>query len=344
MNKAVSRWSAGTVGTQKRLVIVENDGIVARDLRETLEALGYAVVGIATSAKRALDIVEQHLPDLVLMDVRLNGAMDGIGAAKLIRLRYQLPVVYLTANGDAETLGRALESDPGGYLRKPFIEHTLRTTIEVAIRRHDAESALRTEHRHETAQLELQNLELSHIAEHFQQESTVDSLTRLYNRRHFDLALHRELSLADREGKAVGIILLDLDHFKKLNDTMGHPVADAVLVSLGALILTRVRAYDIACRYGGDEFVIVVPGTSSTGAMLLSEQLRVDVERLSVQHEGRAYGSLTASFGVAAFPEHGANAKDLFSAADTALYRAKAGGRNRVLRSQTTSPDEFRFV
>jgi len=319
-----------------RVLVVEDERIVALDLRCALEDLGYAVVGTARSSDEALQAADERRPDLVLMDIRISGASDGIQTAGMLRARYQLPVVYLTANADPETLERALATDPAGYLVKPYNQHSLRTTIEVALHGHEAEAALRREHEREKAELELRTRKASQRVRQLRREVTLDPLTELHNRRHLEHVLKREISFAQREGHSVGTILVDLDRFKQLNDTFGHAAGDAALRAVGEFLRSRLRAYDIACRYGGDEIVVVVPGADLAAVRSLAEQLRAGIEQLVIGGPGPEVPRLTASLGVAVFPDHGATPDALLHAADTALYRAKAEGRNRVATAPVT--------
>jgi AmiR/NasT family two-component response regulator len=131
---------------RKRLLIVEDERLVALDLCGTLEELGYAVVGTAASSSEALRVADRERPDLVLIDIRIAGLDDGIHTASILRRQYQLPIAYLTANADAATLERALETEPVEYLVKPYNQQSLRTTIEVAFRRHESELARQQAH------------------------------------------------------------------------------------------------------------------------------------------------------------------------------------------------------
>ena len=319
------------VALRKRLLIVEDERVVALDLRGALEDLGYAVIGSAASSDAALEAIDRERPDLVLMDIRIDGSIDGIQTAGILRTRYQIPVVYLTAHVDDATLARALETEPAGYLVKPYNHDSLRTTIEVAFRRQAANLALLRAHHLEKARLAQRASEATVVAERLRRDATIDPLTGLYNRRHLDHVVEREISFGGREGHAVAIILLDLDRFKQLNDTFGHAAGDAALKAVAESIRSRLRVYDVACRYGGEEIVIVVPGAQIGAAMALAEQLRQGIENLVVNHRGVAIVRTTASFGVSAFPRHGVDPAELMHAADTALYRAKTEGRNRVI-------------
>lgn len=157
-----------------------------------------------------------------------------------------------------------------------------------------------------------------------------DPLTGLYNRRFVDEWLDRELQRALRNGESVSVLMMDIDHFKRFNDTHGHDGGDAALRDVGALLLGTIRASDVACRLGGEEFALLLPGTASGGAETLAEKLRAAAEELAIPCRGPALGRLTLSIGVATFPEAGATADDVLHAADQALYRAKAQGRNCV--------------
>jgi len=321
----------------KRLLIVEDESVVALDLCEALDDLGYSVVGTAASSDEALRIAEQHQPDLVLMDIRIAGDCDGIYAAGVLRTRDKIPVVYLTANADAATLERALATEPAGYLVKPFDQHSLRTTIEVALRRHASDRARHEAHVAERNRLQDEALAVGRIATRFRREATIDPLTGLCNRRHLDFVMKREMNFGRRAQHTVGVILFDLDRFKLLNDTFGHAMGDAALRAVAEFLQLRLRIYDVACRYGGEEFVVIVPGADIAGAMALAEQLRAGIANLVVT-DGGPTARFTASFGVSSFPASGLEPDHVMKAADAALYRAKAEGRDRVVSAAAIDP------
>lgn len=169
------------------------------------------------------------------------------------------------------------------------------------------------------------------LQEALRKQSIKDTLTGLYNRRHMDESLERELRRAARADHPVGIIMLDLDHFKNFNDRFGHEAGDSVLREMGNLLSRNVRAEDIPCRFGGEEFFLILPGTDLRGAGAKAERLRNQVKKLAVVHQGTSVGMITISVGVAAFPMHGLVTTDLIGAADAALYRAKKDGSDRVV-------------
>lgn len=161
-------------------------------------------------------------------------------------------------------------------------------------------------------------------------QSIRDPLTGLYNRRYLEEMMERETRRAIRTNHGLGVLMLDLDHFKKFNDTYGHDAGDAVLRETGSLLLRSVRAEDIVCRFGGEEFVVILPLADLTVTQARAESIRSQLREISVVHQGRALGRITVSVGVAELPQHGANAKELLESADAALYQAKREGRDRV--------------
>jgi len=165
-----------------------------------------------------------------------------------------------------------------------------------------------------------------------------DPLTGLFNRRYLEEMLALELIRAVRKQYPIGIIMADIDHFKRFNDTHGHAVGDAVLVQVGKLLRTHVRSSDVTCRYGGEEFIFILPEASREITQTRAEQMREDASQLHVQYEGQTLEAVTLSLGVAVFPDHGSTIDALLGAADTALYRAKHEGRDRVVVARTPSP------
>jgi diguanylate cyclase (GGDEF)-like protein len=162
-------------------------------------------------------------------------------------------------------------------------------------------------------------------------QSIRDPLTGLFNRRYMEETLDRELSRAEREHRPLSLILLDIDRFKHFNDSFGHEAGDIVLSSLGALLRSASRAGDVACRYGGEEFVLILPAASLADAQRRAEEIREAIRGLRVTHGGRPLEAVRCSMGVAAFPEHGGVGGALLRAADAALYRAKREGRDQVV-------------
>jgi diguanylate cyclase (GGDEF)-like protein len=158
-----------------------------------------------------------------------------------------------------------------------------------------------------------------------------DPLTGLFNRRYLEETLERELSRAVRSQRPFGVVMLDLDHFKRFNDTFGHPAGDAALRELGQFLKTQTRGSDIACRYGGEEFTLIFPECSLDATRRRAEQIREGAKSLAVQYHDQLLGVMSISIGVANYPEHGNSGEALLQLADAALYAAKHAGRDQVV-------------
>lgn len=172
------------------------------------------------------------------------------------------------------------------------------------------------------------NLKLQETLQH---QSIRDPLTGLYNRRYLEESLTQEIVRAQRNQHPIGVIMIDIDHFKRFNDTYGHDTGDTVLKLVGALLKDNVRDSDIACRYGGEEMTLILPEANLEETAARAETIRAAITQLRLAQNSQLIDSITASFGVACFPQHGSTGSSLIKAADAALYRAKEAGRNQVL-------------
>ena len=180
------------------------------------------------------------------------------------------------------------------------------------------------------------------LQETIRDQSIRDPLTGLFNRRHMQECLDRELRRAERSDKSLALMMLDLDHFKRFNDAHGHDAGDALMREFGNFLQSHVRGEDIVCRYGGEEFMIILPEASLEVAIRRAGQLREGVEHLTVHYRRLRLGPVSMSLGVAAYPAHGATPEALVHAADSALYSAKAAGRNRVVVAEACENDTAR--
>ncbi|HMC57647.1 MAG TPA: sensor domain-containing diguanylate cyclase, partial [Candidatus Solibacter sp.] len=169
------------------------------------------------------------------------------------------------------------------------------------------------------------------LREALRNQSIKDPLTGLYNRRYLAEMLEREIRRAVRAEQSLGVLMLDLDHFKKFNDTYGHEAGDTVLRETASFLTKSIRVEDVVCRFGGEEFVIILPTADLNAAHARAERIRSKLRELTVLHQGQSLGMITVSVGVATLPQHGTSPKDLLEAADAALYRAKREGRDRVV-------------
>jgi len=183
----------------------------------------------------------------------------------------------------------------------------------------------------EQSALALANLNMRDV---LKMQSIRDPLTGLFNRRYMEESLDREIKHAIRKKSTIGILMIDVDHFKNLNDTFGHEAGDAVLRSLGTLLKSHFRGEDIVCRYGGEEFTVILPEASTDVARQRSSELCEAVKQMLVQHRGQPLNPISLSVGVATYGEHGTSAEVLVRAADAALYLAKKQGRDQVVVAQ----------
>jgi diguanylate cyclase (GGDEF)-like protein/PAS domain S-box-containing protein len=242
--------------------------------------------------------------------------------------------------GNGITCQHLTQSATSEYLCLPMIAHG--NTLGVLHLEFHSERDLRYVSRTESFRDSQQRLAISaasqiaislaslQLRETLREQAIRDPLTRLFNRRFLEESLERELLLAGRKKHSVSVLFLDLDHFKRFNDTFGHDAGDMVLQSLADLFLNFFRTTDICCRYGGEEFAIIMPESSSRDAALRANALRSEVKSLRMQYRKQALGQLSLSVGVAAFPEHGSTSRDLLKIADRCLYESKALGRDVV--------------
>ena len=248
---------------------------------------------------------------------RLHHSTGDNGAVRCAHLgtESRQPSLCTPLMAHGETLGiLCLVTEPNGSRGpQPLIsEFTVKLAVSVA----------------EQAALSFANLKLR---EKLRYQSVRDPLTGLFNRRYLDESLERELPNAIRKNRSLGVIMLDVDQFKKFNDMFGHDAGDTVLRELGDYLAKFIRRGDLACRYGGEEFTLILPESSLEDTRRRAEELRRTFQQLSIKHRDVVLGKVTLSLGVAALPDHGTTAAELLAAADGALLRAKEEGRDRVL-------------
>ncbi|MHB9154385.1 MAG: sensor domain-containing diguanylate cyclase, partial [Endomicrobiales bacterium] len=231
-----------------------------------------------------------------------------------------LPRAYMCIPmmAQSESLGILyLQNNPGDLeqpqeVRKLIVESKQRLAVTVA----------------EHIALALANIRLRDT---LRNQAIRDPLTGLFNRRYMEETLEREMSQARREKTTIGIIMLDIDFFKRFNDNFGHAAGDAMLRELGAFLKTSVRTGDIACRYGGEEFTLILPGANLEETANRARFIQQGIKSVNINVNAQVTRTITLSLGVACFPEHGNDLDEVLRSADTALYRAKAEGRDRVV-------------
>jgi two-component system cell cycle response regulator len=294
-----------------RILHVEDSAMAVEITRRIME--GHPVeIDDCPSVDAALQRIEEASYDLVITDYMLEGGKSGLDLVKALRKgdRRRIPVLVLSSIESAERKVEILESGANDFVSKPVVPGEL-----------IARATLLLQNKHLVDELESKQQLLYELAMR-------DQLTALFNRRSlFELA-PKMIAEAVRHGYPISLFILDLDFFKRVNDNYGHQTGDAVLREIGALLQSGTREGDLACRFGGEEFVVLLPYCNLDDAAARSEELRGKVEDLIP-----AGVPLTACFGVSCL-QHGWNFEALFHAADEAVYRAKAAGRNRVERGE----------
>lgn len=313
--------------TAGNILIVDDTPANLRLLSRILAGQGFHV-RVATGGDQALSLVQLALPDVILLDVMMPD-MNGYEVCRQLKsdARTQtVPVLFLSALSSTADKLQAFDAGGADYITKPFQAPEVLARVQTQLARYRAETELRQANERLQAQL----TKIQALQAQLREQAIRDALTGLFNRRYLEETLERELLRARREASPISLIMLDIDHFKKLNDTFGHKAGDVMLQTLGEVLRTHTRGSDVACRYGGEEFVAVLPGASLELAHQRAEQWRALFEQLSVPY-GKVELRATLSLGVAVYPQHGATSDEVLRVADTALYMAKTEGRNRVV-------------
>ena len=307
-----------------RVLMVEDSRLSLEVYAQRLERRGYAVA-TATSAEEARLRLEEGQPDLVLLDVfmpKVSG-FDFLRELRAAPRTSTTPVILISALSDTKHIVEGLELGANDYVTKPIVMPILTARMEALLR--SAELVRR---------LEVQTELLSKLA-------AFDDLTGAYNRRSMFHNLEAELSRCRRYGRSVSVLMVDIDHFKRVNDSHGHLIGDQALRWIVTTMQSELRAMDILCRYGGEEFCAILPETNNAGAIRAAERLRTAVERSRFKHEDVEL-SLTISVGGASWSNAAGNeVPDLLAKADESLLEAKRAGRNAVRIASETKPAEL---
>jgi diguanylate cyclase (GGDEF)-like protein len=319
----------------------------------------YNAAGIAASVLGFLIIILSIVSDgtvrstatfLLLLVISVSGILYNLAGIVVSTIASSLAVLALVF---AENLGMLPRPDYSVSLLHWFLltitfaivggivfysDHITQQAVRLSKselkERQRAESDLRSVNE----ELKHRVIEVEKLQRQLREQALRDPLTDLYNRRYIADVLSRDLLRSARENCPLSVIIGDIDHFKSINDTYGHQVGDLFLVEVAQLFKRNIRGSDSVCRYGGEEFLFVLPGASVEVALRRAEEIRLQVARLAVLHEGEMLG-ITMSFGVAAFPVHGGKCEEIITKADQALYDAKRLGRNLV-RIWSGSPDQ----
>jgi two-component system, cell cycle response regulator len=305
--------------TARPTILVADDEAINRALiQRRLEREGYRVL-TARDGGEAVRVAREELPDLVILDVMMPG-MDGLDACRALKedeRTRDIPVIFLSARDETEMKVSGFDLGADDYISKPFEAAELVARVHVRIRLKRERDQLRTSAEEASAR-----------AEQAQERAMTDALTKLLNRHALGHTLARESAEARRYTRPLSCLMVDLDNFKTINDTYGHATGDLVLRQIAAVLREAVRGTDTVFRYGGEEFLVLLPETDLSGASALGEKIRA-AAAARLFGEGARPFDLTLSIGVASLSGDESGV-DMIARADSALYRAKKRGRNRV--------------
>jgi two-component system cell cycle response regulator len=286
------------------VMIADDDGVTRAMVSAWLTSSGYRVVS-ARDGDEALEVATAELPDLLLVDVTMPG-LDGYEVCRAVQAASAVPppLIFLTAHGQTTARVAGLDAGAVDYIVKPFAEAELVARVRAALRTKAVRDGLI-------------------------EKAIRDELTGLLNRRELDVQAGVAVKLAERHGRPLAFLITDIDHFKQINDRHGHPAGDAVLREVAFRLTTACRETDVIGRYGGEEFMLVLPETAPEDAVTTGDKLRRVLSERPIM-VGSLSIPITTSVGVASWEEP-MTASSLFEAADRALYRAKELGRNRTV-------------
>lgn len=297
-----------------RILIADDMPLDRSILRLSLEKWDYEVVEVENGSDALEILTQDDAPSIAILDWMMPG-MSGPEICREIRYgkrpRYTY-ILLLTSKDDTDDLIEGMRSGADDYIVKPVHLHELKVRLRAGRRI-----------------IELQD-ELIATREELRVQATRDFLTGIWNRGVITEKLNEEVSRAARANGSLGVIMCDIDHFKEVNDTHGHPAGDSVLIEVTLRMQANLRVYDALGRFGGEEFLIIAPEASAEGIVVLAERIRGAIEEKPIETPSGAV-SVTVSLGtVARIMEQNTSLKDLIHEADRALYRAKESGRNRV--------------
>jgi diguanylate cyclase (GGDEF)-like protein len=301
-----------------KILLVEDDKVQAKVTKESLESIGYEVIP-AEDGKSAIKIVKTQHVDIILLDLVLPD-MDGNEVCRWLKLdkdAKSIPIIMLTVKNSTVEKVEGLKAGADDYLPKPYNEIELNARIYALLRT----KALQDELREKNRQLEeiLSKLEVLAIT---------DPLTQLFNRRYFEAIIEKEFSRTARYKFPTSCLIIDVDHFKRVNDEYGHRTGDLVLKELATIIKDCLRKVDTVARWGGEEFVVLLPETNKVNAVRAASRFLSTIASRAFSGITR---QVTVSIGIASVPDPSIDTAEQFiDKADFALYEAKSKGRNRI--------------
>lgn len=316
----------------QKILIVDDVPTNIKILRELLA--GTYELFVATNGKKAVEIAEAKLPDLILMDVMMP-EVDGITACGLLRNRAvtsEIPVIFITAKSDVDDMVKGFDAGGVDYVTKPFhpaeLNARVRTHLELKRSREQLQRYGR-QLEEVNKELEDRNEQLNDAIEKLHLAAMTDSLTGLRNRRYMTMKIEEEIVRYRRAQRVFSLILTDIDHFKNINDRYGHECGDRVLKHVSKILRSSIREQDYLARWGGEEFLFLLPETDGKGSLAVAEKLRLAIAETSV-HCQEPEIRVTMTFGVTEYDQSD-NMDTSIREADNALYVGKQRGRNRVV-------------
>ncbi len=308
------------------ILVVDDDPSMRLILQRQLSAMGHQV-HLARDGAEGLALAVKCQPHIVITDLLMPN-VDGFALIRGLRSSQQgqqMYLIVLTVHGEQENLVKAFELGVDDFMMKPVEIKVIEARLKAAIRVVRKQEV----HQHERSDLEQRLFEMAIVNHRSQLAARVDTLTGLYNRRYAMERLTQAWSESERNGNPVSVLMLDIDHFKQINDRHGHDAGDAVLQQFASVLRSFSRVEDISCRFGGEEFLMITPGTRLAGARHLAERIRDAVDKRSFDTGGAAL-HITVSIGVAQKEPDQRTLEALVKAADNAMYQAKHSGRNTV--------------
>ncbi len=298
-------------GTPSRLLIIDDDESVRLLLRDLLEEAGYAV-RTAKSGEEALQLIRVATYDIIITDLRLSG-MYGLEVVKEVKaIDPGIDVIVMTGYASVNSAVESMKAGAIDYITKPFNSDHIKMVVQKSLERREYQR-------------------LAQEREFYKVLSSIDGLTELYNYRYMHQYLKIELEREKRYKRDLSLLMVDIDDFKNYNDIYGHMVGDMVLKRLASILRNATRGCDVICRYGGEEFAIMLPETSKKEAIIVCERIRKSVAMTTmVDEKANTVGTISVTIGLASFPEDADNKDDLIDNADKALYQGKRAGKNCI--------------
>jgi len=297
----------------QKILIIDDSPQIHALMKARLKDEAIAVHS-ADSGLTGLALATELQPDVILLDVNMP-SMDGYEVCRRLKaspVTSAAPIIFLTGADSTEDKIKGLELGATDYITKPFDPAEMRARVRAALR-------------------------TAYLLDLLSRKAMIDGLTGLWNRGYLDARLMAEVALARRSGRALSCIMLDVDRFKGVNDKFGHPFGDDVLKMVASRLNAGSRTEDVVCRYGGEEFAILLPNTARTGAVELADRMRLAIAAQTLRFRDQTV-NVTCSMGVAEVQEGDEDGSAMLETADSALYQAKQTGRNRVCTSNVATP------